>query len=986
MTRIRKKVLTQTFLLGIIVTFAVVIVDSLGGLQALEHYGYDERVKRFQFFAPPPTDKIVHANIDDETLQLVGQWPWDRDLFAEIISELRSLGAKVVTMDIIFQEPQNLVWRPKSNVGFEQSQADVVPRPSIGEAAGSDIVAIDRDAILAREFAQVRIPVLGVIADAAPIPSREYLRIYAMLHDNLELSIDQVVARFRDPSSATISSSTQPKQDVQGVSDTRYLIARKYAMRDRIFELKAKNPQITVEQAAAILIPHTLFDANSAFNLKSPVSRTFSEQFIHATSVSHMFAHLAATPPEPHDHFLLTDMSKPPIASFTAACRYVGTVSSFPDPDGVVRSIPLWTHYKGKLFPQLGLAAALAMLDVDVHQIRFQKNGFVIPAPDGTERFVPTQTNKRIGLPGDKYPGYFFDIPWVGAPDNYTTMYDPHHIEPTQQISVTAIWKLYQIENRIRTNNAIADDALARLLDISSDANDIFEFKKAQTKFRSDDVDARTPYIRKALEIARENGLLRPHKPATTQAEVLEENMVTSATALQAILANNELHKAEAKERRKALQDEVKDKTVLIGWTASAIIADFVPTSLHSGRTPGATVHGTIFNSIMTRHFWHRTPEWLSSFVAILAGLLAAACVAALPAVPAFLASLGLLALYVIINCLIVFDYGGYLLGLAGPVVAIAVVWSIGTVFRFVIESRELKRITESFQNRVDPALVKYVIENPDKVTLTGESRELSVVFTDLAGFTSLSERLDPVATVAMLNKYMGQMVPAIRKNHGYVNKFLGDGIMFFFGAPAESENHALEAVVTVIEMQKLLKDFNKELVEQGLPELKMRAGISTGHMTVGDAGSIDTNNRSFDYTVLGDMVNFAARLESANKATGTLMLMTERTIELMGPSILARPIGRLVVVGKTQGVMVWEPLGLMSEATEKQLTLASATKKIVEAFQAADFVGCIKAVDEMDAALGVTATAELYRALCEKFIVEPPPTPFDGCITLSAK
>lgn len=971
MTRIRKKVLTQTLLLGIIVTFLVVIVDSLGVLRPLDRFFYDRRARNFQFFTPNPTDKIVHANIDDETLQLIGPWPWDRDLFAEILTELRQNGAKTVAMDIIFLEPQNRIWRPKSRAGADQTRtsgADAGP----AEIPAQDVLAIDRDAVLAREFSRQKEPVLGVLADPAPIPTTSYLAIYAMLYKDLELSLEEVVARMRgldNPEKARPTSD-----DV-----TRYLAARKFAMRDRILSLKREKPDITREQASALLLPR------SPATINSPVRRVFAEQFNHATSISQMFERLPRVPTTgEHSPFFMSDIDYPPITPFTAECKNFGSITSTPDSDGVVRRIPLWTRYKDRLFPQLGLAAALSMMDVNIKDVRFKRDGFIIPLPDGTERFVPTRENSDLKVQGGRSPGYFLDVPWFGATDNYLTMYDPKHERPIQQISVSKIWKLFQIENRIRANNATADEAASLLLD-AEDPNALADFNAARTKAPADDSEVRKPFVKRAIEIASAGGYLRPPKVATTDAEKQEETFVVAAHALEAVLRNMDPFTQEANQLRTQLRNEIDGKTVLVGWTASAVIADFVPTSLH-GKAPGQTVHGVVFNSVATGFFWRRAPDWLTALAAVLVGLFATLCVASLPAVPSMLASIGLLVLYVVANCLVLFDYGKFLLGVSGPVVVIAAVWSVGTVFRFLIETRELKRITESFQNRVDPALVQYVIENPEKVELSGERRELSVVFTDLAGFTTLSEQLEAGATVAMLNKYMGMMVPIIRGNNGYVNKFLGDGIMFFFGAPREDVLHAIHAVVTVIQMQKVLVEFNRELIAQGLPTLEMRVGISTGYMTVGDAGSIETESRSFDYTVLGDSVNLGARLESANKATGSLMLMTDRTAELMGDSVLARPIGRLVVKGKTKGVMVYEPLAMRDEATPEMFKLAETTQKVVETYQAGQFELCLKAIDEMDAAVGHTKTAELYRTLCVKYLKEPPPMPFDGCITLSEK
>src|SRR5205814_2875552 len=139
------------------------------------------------------------------------------------------------------------------------------------------------------------------------------------------------------------------------------------------------------------------------------------------------------------------------------------------------------------------------------------------------------------------------------------------------------------------------------------------------------------------------------------------------------------------------------------------------------------------------------------------------------------------------------------------------------------------------------------------------------VGFTDLADFTALSERLKE-QTVPLLGEYLGEMVPIIRKRGGYVNKFIGDGIMFFFGAFQPDPRHALDAVESVLEMHEALARFNQRLAREGRPTLMMRAGVNTGEVVVGDSGPPDAS----DFTALGDPVNFASRLESANKAVGT--------------------------------------------------------------------------------------------------------------------
>src|SRR5207253_1684551 len=236
--------------------------------------------------------------------------------------------------------------------------------------------------------------------------------------------------------------------------------------------------------------------------------------------------------------------------------------------------------------------------------------------------------------------------------------------------------------------------------------------------------------------------------------------------------------------------------------------------------------------------------------------------------------------------------------------------------------------------------------------------------------------------TVPLLNDYTGLMVPVIRRHKGYLNKFLGDGIMYFFGAPYDNPNHAFDAVASVLEMQQVMVDFNKSLTQRNLPNMAVRAGISAGNMVVGDAGAEDTH----DYTVLGDAVNLGARLEPANKVFGTQILTNARARELLGDRILFRPIGRIQVVGKKEGVMTYEPLALAEKATDQQKQLADLTSEVVISFMNGQFEECLAAVAKLEAAFGASKLGSLYRKLCEEYLRDGTPAGFDGQIVLSEK
>jgi adenylate cyclase len=436
----------------------------------------------------------------------------------------------------------------------------------------------------------------------------------------------------------------------------------------------------------------------------------------------------------------------------------------------------------------------------------------------------------------------------------------------------------------------------------------------------------------------------------------------------------------ELEQFRSELRGKLKDKAVLVGWIATAAVADFVPTSLHE-KCPGVVVHGVVFNSVMTGEMWSRAPAWIAVLAAIGMGLLTAAAVGYLSPVKALLFVVGVIVAYALINGVLVFDYGNRIMGAAAPLAAVTIAWGGCTLTRVMVEAHERTRITRRFGNYADTRLVDYVLENPD-VTFEGESREVTVVFTDLAGFTSLSEKLGE-KIVPVLNELLAELVPVIRDHHhGYVNKFLGDGIMFFYNAPMKTERHANSAVASVLDMHTKLSEFNVRLRERGLPELSMRAGIASGVAIVGDAGGGGRN----DYTALGDAVNLSARLEPANKVVGTHTLMNGRAAELLDGEFLIRPVGRIQVVGQEQASMCYEPISRADAANDQQRDLAAMTTMMVDAFITRRFEDCMKLVDQLESSVGKSKLTDIYREMCDKYLREPPPETFDGRIVLTQK
>ena len=225
---------------------------------------------------------------------------------------------------------------------------------------------------------------------------------------------------------------------------------------------------------------------------------------------------------------------------------------------------------------------------------------------------------------------------------------------------------------------------------------------------------------------------------------------------------------------------------------------------------------------------------------------------------------------------------------------------------RFLAEERERERIRKTFESYVAPAVVQEMLKHPEQLRLGGERREISVLFTDIRGFTTMSENLDPEALVKLLHDFLNPMSNIIINQGGTIDKYMGDAIMALFGAPLVQADHPRLACRAGLEMVASLEALNRTWAEQGRPPLKVGVGVNTGPVAVGNMGS----DRLFDYTAIGDNVNLASRLEGLNKYYGTSILISDTTAQALKNSFLLRDIDFVKVKGKAQAARIYELLG----------------------------------------------------------------------------
>lgn len=302
---------------------------------------------------------------------------------------------------------------------------------------------------------------------------------------------------------------------------------------------------------------------------------------------------------------------------------------------------------------------------------------------------------------------------------------------------------------------------------------------------------------------------------------------------------------------------------------------------------------------------------------------------------------------------------------------AVAAMYIVQVGTAFLRERRQRRQIEKAFRYYVAPEIVNEMTAHPERLVLGGSRRDITIVFTDLAGFTGVSETMSPERVAALLNDYLSHMTRIIFAHGGTVDKFIGDAIMAFWGAPLDDPEQALHACEAVRDMQAALAGLRQRYAEQGLPELHMRVGIHSGAAVVGNMGSTER----FDYTAIGDNVNLASRLEGINKLYGTDTLISGETARRLGGRIALRRVDRVIVKGKTQ------PIDVHTLCDDAEI--ARLSDEALDHYSHRRWDEAVSAWRRLSALKPEDAIAPLFVRRIEGFRQAPPPPEWDGSIAL---
>ncbi len=946
------------WLLGVGITVVIVVAqwfDLFHWTSRVEYPFLDARARHFTFFEDHPSDEIALIAIDDMALDTIGKWPWPRSRIAAVIRELNRAGAKVIALDLLLDDPE-------------------VPRLEGDPARPESIKRADGDAELAAAIRE---------------------------HGNVVLG-----ASFQ------IRTDGATRRDDQRWSDEK--TAEKIAY-PRVFDAVSENPGITFEELRAKLV--TGKDAAAAggatiddLRIKFDWARTIVDRQFE-------FSIPGATSPI---EVPLSDDPEPPAPALLTATKQLASVSfGREDLDGGVRRVPLWIRSGARLYPTLGLAAAARQMGVDIADIRIEGRYTLIPQPGGSTRAILMHRAplRRLGdVQGLAYVGW----PRGG---NWQSQFEAEagSVRSAGEIAEAAA-------RRSLPEAAVRKEMVEREIPIGRILEPLLVADKIAANIDSLDaqmlalgalygfIDEKT-YAPRAAELSS----LDPHDPrwperfapqraawenaAKEAAELIESFAGAGADELsaeeQAQLSDlrrvvegvprtiEEITSGLARVkqwREEDLPKRVAKKLCLIGWSATGALADFVQTSIDA-RTPGMHVHAAVMNSILTSkelEIGTSYLRWIDALAVLALGILATLIGVRLPVLLGPLALAGLMLAWGAINGVLFWDSAMQVVAGGTPFAAAGISWLVVILHRLLVEQRGRRQTEARFRSYVSPDVVDILVNNPSLSSMEPQKRELTMLFSDIAGFTTISERLSTEQLATMLNTYLGATTDILQRNQGTIDKYLGDGIMVFWGAPVVDKDHALHAATAAVQMLEKLDQMNAAGAFAEAGPLHTRIGIATGEVNVGDFGNPPHKSA---YTVIGDAVNSAARLESANKYFGTQILITDRVKKLMGDRLRTRLIGRIVVKGKTDYQTLYELIGTRNPKSDRTNEWISRTDDAVGAYIRGDFSDALAQMEQLEREFADSLLAGVYRRSIESILSQGGvPSGFAGTIVLSEK
>ncbi len=423
-----------------------------------------------------------------------------------------------------------------------------------------------------------------------------------------------------------------------------------------------------------------------------------------------------------------------------------------------------------------------------------------------------------------------------------------------------------------------------------------------------------------------------------------------------------------------------KNKILFLGATAIGI--NDIRDTPFGGDYPGVEIHANILGNLLQHDFLRhdaREHLYMPWFLLIL-GVCLAGVLAQFGALTGIVITGAILASLLFIDKQFLFGQG-LVVSIELPIIEVLMMYLVLTFYKYFTEERAKRELRGTFSKYVSPAIVNEVLKDPKNLELGGRKERITVFFSDVRGFTTLSEKLDPLALSELLNSYLTPMTEIVFKNKGTLDKYMGDAIMAFFGAPIHYADHGHCACRCALQSLECLAKLNDGFRKKGRTEINIGIGLNTGDCNVGNMGSQTVRN----YTVMGDAVNLASRLEGINKTYGTHIIISESTYADVKNDFFCRELDWVRVKGKIQPVKIYELLG-ENQVEKTVLKMADYFRAGYELYHEKNFKSAIAQFEQAVQCRPDDLAAKLYVERCQKFLATPPPIDWDGVFVMKTK
>lgn len=927
---------------AIIVIAVCALAGFFGLLQRFDYHLYDLMLGISRH--PKSRPEVLFVEIDNKSLEDLGPWPWSRDILANSLLRMKELGAETAVFDIEYLSPSKLGVNPSASAEInsaidmqKQDTADVINE--LAAAAASGMYSIEDLSTLAGEAIE------------------EWVNPgFDSLKENI------ASASFQDNDALFAKS-------IQFFGDTWLTI--------NILDLDIKYDEEYLDYVRAKCLFSNVEDDNKLI--------------------------------ERGNHYYLIDQGGdnklgfcPALEQFMAGAAGAGFTNVVLDSDGTRRRVELLSDQGGAYAAQLVFAPIIKKLSPRKIQI----TPFSLRLIDALNPDSPAGERINITIPLDSHGRMLINWQKKEFIDSFRResvvmlfQLDETEANIVSLLGTLSSFNLWDEEGRPLSFKEETD----ALLD---DYSNIRLFKSyLLDKCRGTDADgssvdggisddeyadyfaARSAFFERVMsliegpyfdEISMRLDEMRGQLDEQNYGEIKE-----SVSNIHSSLRNEaEIYSSTFNEKK----DVYKGSFCIIGNTASST-TDLGSTPFNRAY-PNVGTHANVYNTIMNRDFV-REVHWLVSFViaALLAfwtvvfttekkvwiqNLLGVLSVAISLAVPISL--MFLLKIYVPV---------------VAPVLITVLTYLIVVILRFVTSEKDKGALRTAFSTYLAPTVVEQIVKDPSKLKLGGDEKRMTALFSDIKAFSSFSEMVTPTELVSVLNVYLGSMSDEILAEQGTIDKYIGDSIVSFFGAPIELKNSAWNACVSAIRMKQAEAKFNEESLASGLIPVALytRVGINTGDMVVGNMGT----NSKMNYTIMGDAVNLASRLEGVNKVYNSWILCSDSTWreansgETFG-KIVARQFDRVRVVGRAEPVQLWNIVGLKDELPDNVLEAAEIFKQAMDKYLGRDFKAAGKLFVKANSLVPDDESPLVYAQRCKDYIEKGLPDGWDGVMNMTSK